>query len=181
MAILHYRLTSANQNIVLSSGIDAQSFIFRRAIVQLVQPPAGAGGAPTVIPPGTDKNGGGVVIKPSHFSGFEVVSDQTGGVNDIMIGFEGDKITQTIYHDMEFDSEQITRGFQVQTKMLNNTANPLVLKDADFAPRGFDGPGIINPQTPPAQGQSYTPAEPGQIDYIDVFFQFESLYNYKSY
>lgn len=162
MAILHYRLTSANQNIVLSSGIDAQSFIFRRAIIHLYQP---AGG----IPAGTDLNNGGVVIKPSHFSGFEVVSDQTGGVNDIMIGFEGDKVTQTIYHDMEFDSESITRGFQVQTRMLNDPANPSALKDADFAPRD------------PVTGVITGAAVAGQIDYIDVFFQFESLYNYKSY
>ena len=163
MAILHYRLTSANQNVVLSSGIDAQSFIFRRAIINLVP---GAGGT---IPAGTDLNGGGVVIKPSHFSGFEVVSDQTGGVNDIMIGFEGDKITQTIYHDMEFDSEQITRGFQVQTKMLNNKAAPNTLVNANFAPRD------------PITGVLTGAAVEGQIDYIDVFFQFESLYNYKSY
>ena len=97
MAILHYRLTSANQNIVLSSGIDAQSFIFRRAIVQLHQPAPVPPNPSAGIPANTDRNGGGVVIKPSHFSGFEVVSDQTGGVNDIMIGFEGDKVTQTIY------------------------------------------------------------------------------------
>ena len=146
----------------MSSGIDAQSFIFRRAIIHLYQP---AGG----IPPGTDLNGGGVVIKPSHFSGFEVVSDQTGGVNDIMIGFQGDKVTQTIYHDMEFDSEQITRGFQVQTKKLNDAATPQSLVDANFAPR--DDVGKITTAT----------AIAGQIDYIDVFFQFESLYNYKSY
>ena len=180
--MLHYRLTSANQNVVLSSGIDAQSFIFRRAIIQLVQPDPAAGGAPSVIPPGTDRNNGGVVIKPSHFSGFEVVSDQTGGVNDIMIGFEGDKITQTIYHDMEFDSEQIGRGFQVQTKMLNDPEAPGSLKDADFAPRGYSAPGKINPLTPSAANPpAYVQAYPGQIDYIDVFFQFESLYNYKSY
>jgi hypothetical protein len=164
MAILHYRLTSANQNIVLSSGIDAQSFIFRRAIVQLVPDPG-----TNTIAAGTDLNGGGVVIKPSHFSGFEVVSDQTGGVNDIMIGFEGDKITQTIYHDMEFDSEQITRGFQVQTKKLNHLAAPKTLVDADFAPRD------------PITGVLTGAATQGQINYIDVFFQFESLYNYKSY
>ncbi len=179
MAILHYRITSANQNIVLSSGIDAQSFIFRRAIVHLVQPTAGG-----AIVAGTNRNNGGVVIKPSHFSGFEVVSDQTGGVNDIMIGFEGDKITQTIYHDMEFDSEQITRGFTVQTKMLNDPDAPGSLKDADFAPRGELGvPGVISPQVaPPAPPlPQYTQSFPGQIDYIDVFFQFESLYNYKSY
>lgn len=163
MAILHYRLTSANQNIVLSSGIDAQSFIFRRAIIHLYQPAAG-------IPANTDRNGGGVVIKPSHFSGFEVVSDQTGGVNDIMIGFQGDKVTQTIYHDMEFDSEQITRGFQVQTKKLGNAAAPNALVDAEFAPRDATT-GVITAAT----------ALAGEIDYIDVFFQFESLYNYKSY
>jgi len=164
MAILHYRLTSANQNIVLSSGIDAQSFIFRRAIVQLVP-----GANQTASTAGTDLNGGGVVIKPSHFSGFEVVSDQTGGVNDIMIGFEGDKITQTIYHDMEFDSEQITRGFQVQTKKLNHADAPNTLVAAVFAPRD------------PTTGKLTNAAAEGEIDYIDVFFQFESLYNYKSY
>lgn len=171
MAILHYRLTSANQNIVLSSGIDAQSFIFRRAIIQLYQPPPVPPAVVSAgIPANTDRNGGGVVIKPSHFSGFEVVSDQTGGVNDIMIGFEGDKATQTIYHDMEFDSEQITRGFQVQTKKLGNATAPNALVDAEFAPRDATT-GVINAAT----------AVAGEIDYIDVFFQFESLYNYKSY
>ena len=168
MAILHYRIKSANDNIVLNNSIDAQSFIFRRAIVKLYRIPNAVPNPPNAIPANTDLNGGGVVIRPSHFSGFEIVSSQNQGLNDIMLAFEGDKPIHNIYYDMEFDSEAIQRGFTVKVHQLTEGANGTRL-DAQFTPR--DNNGNIN----------IANALAGQIEFIDVFFQFESLYNYKSY
>lgn len=168
MAILHYRVKRADDSIVLNNSIDSQSFIFRRAIVKLYRV---AGNPPTAIPTGTDLNNGGVVVKPSHFSGFEIVSDQNQGLNDIMLAFEGDKPIHNIYYDMEFDSEAIQRGFTVKVHQLTEGTNGVKV-DAVFAPRDTDGNIITT---------GANQAVAGQIEFIDLFFQFESLYNYKSY
>ncbi len=64
MAILHYRLTEDNQSIILPKDIHSQSFIFRRACIRSV--PLSATDTSTLK--------GGVIVEPSHFSGFEVIS-----------------------------------------------------------------------------------------------------------
>lgn len=171
MAILHYRVKRADDSIVLNNSIDSQSFIFRRAIVKLYRVAGQGANPPTAIPANTDLNNGGVVVKPSHFSGFEIVSDQNQGLNDIMLAFEGDKPIHNIYYDMEFDSEAIQRGFTVKVHQLTEGTNGVKV-DAVFAPRDTNGNLITT-----GAGQAVA----GQIEFIDLFFQFESLYNYKSY
>lgn len=153
MAILHYRITEAEQSINIPNTIHAQSFIFRRAVVRMT--PLAAGSTSTNCK-------GGVVITISHLSGFEIssgtsISSTTGkpitnnlGANDILIGLDEFKPINNIYFDMEFESEDINQGFQV--KVSNFDRGPVVF-----------GTGA------------------GQITSIDLYFQFASLYDYKTY
>lgn len=153
MAILHYRITEDEQSITIPNTIHAQSFIFRRAIVRMV-PLAG----------GTDVLKGGIVISPSHFSGFEISSgtstDSTTskpilnnlGANDILVGLDQEKNINNIYFDMEFESENINQGFTVKV-------------------RNFDKD----------NSASLFGTSPGQLTSVDVYFQFASLFNYESY
>jgi len=153
MAILHYRITEKEQSINIPSTIHAQSFIFRRAVVRMVPLASGA----------TSTNcKGGIVVTPSHFSGFEISSgtslDSTTskpitnnlGANDILIGLDEYKPINNIYFDMEFESEDINQGFTVS------------VRNFDKQPVTF-GTGA------------------GELTSIDVYFQFASLYDYKTY
>ena len=153
MAILHYRLTEAEQSVNIPNTIHAQSFIFRRAVVRMK--PLTAGSTSTNCK-------GGIVISPSHFSGFEISSGTTIdsttakpitnnlGANDILIGLDEFKPINNTYFDMEFESEDINQAFTV--RISNFDKEPVVF-----------GTGA------------------GQLTSIDLYFQFASLYDYKTY
>ena len=150
MAILHYKITQPNQNIVINQEVEAQSFILRRAVIR--KHPS-AGGA---TPPFVNINNGGIIVNPSHLSGFEIVSGEASSSNDIVLGYNTDVEITNTYYDMEFDSETIPRGFTVQVYNFDKTA------PATFLPAGGVAVG-------------------GEIISIDLFFQFSSLYNYEGY
>jgi hypothetical protein len=153
MAILHYRLTEDNQSIILPKDIHSQSFIFRRAVIRSV--PLGSS---------TSTLKGGVIVEPSHFSGFEVVSGVSvdGSTNkpitnnlvsnDILLAIDESTSINNIYFDMEFESEDIPQAFTVKTF-------------------NFD-------REKPTAGVFGTTA--GQITSIDIYFQFNSLYDYNT-
>lgn len=153
MAILHYRLTEDNQSIILPKDIHSQSFIFRRAVIRSV--PLGSS---------TSTLKGGVIVEPSHFSGFEVVSGVSvdGSTNkpitnnlvsnDILLAIDESTSINNIYFDMEFESEDIPQAFTVKTF-------------------NFD-------REKPTAGVFGTSA--GQITSIDIYFQFNSLYDYNT-
>ncbi len=104
MAILHYQLTKANEDVQINTGIHSQNFIFRRAIIKSI--PLGAAAS---------VNGGGVIVQPSHFSGMEIVTSTTTESNDILLGIDELVAINNIYYDMEFDSENINEAFNVRT------------------------------------------------------------------
>ncbi len=153
MAILHYRITQAEQSINIPNTIHAQSFIFRRAVVRMI--PLTAGSTSTNCK-------GGVVITPSHFSGFEIssgttIDGDTGkpitnnlGANDILIGLDEFKPINNTYFDMEFESEDINQGFTVKVS-------------------NFDKQAVV------------FGTGAGELTSIDLYFQFASLYDYKTY
>lgn len=153
MAILHYRITENEQSINIPNTIHAQSFIFRRAIVRMV--PLTTGSSSTNCK-------GGIVISPSHFSGFEIssgtsISSVTSkpitnnlGANDILIGLDEFKPINNTYFDMEFESEDINQAFTV--KVYNFDKQPVTFG-----------------------------TNAGELTSIDIYFQFASLYDYKTY
>lgn len=154
MTILHYRLTEDNQSIILPNDIHSQSFIFRRAVIR------------SVPLSGTDTSilKGGVLVEASHFSGFEVVSSISidGSTNkpipnnlvsnDILLAIDESKSINNIYYDMEFESEDIPQAFTVKTFNF----------DREKPTNGIYGTGA------------------GQITSIDMYFQFNSLYDYNT-
>ena len=153
MAILHYRITQASQSITIPNTIHAQSFIFRRAVVRM---------KPLAVNAVSTNCKGGLVISPSHFSGFEIASgtslDNTTskpitnnlGANDILIGLDEYKDINNIYFDMEFESEDINQGFTVKVSNFDKEA-------VTFGTAA------------------------GQIISIDLYFQFASLYDYRTF
>ena len=155
MAILHYKITSADQNIQLSTDIHAQSFLLRRVIVQQVPlrklSQAAVAGASTAEVYTASVNKGGVVIQPSHLSGLEIVSGNLSNSNDIIVAYDEEVASHSIFYDMEFESETVPRAFNVKVKKFDKSA------DAVFG------------------------TQEGQITSIDLFFQFNSLFNYEGY
>ena len=153
MAILHYRITEAEQSINIPNTIHAQSFIFRRAVVKMT---------PLATNSTSSNAKGGLVISPSHFSGFEIssgtsISSATGkpisnnlGANDILLGLDEYKPINNIYFDMEFETEDVNQGFTVRVYNFDR-------EKVTF------GTGA------------------GEIISVDLFFQFASLYDYKTY
>tara|TARA_R110002167_G_scaffold33871_1_gene108406 strand:+ start:181 stop:615 length:435 start_codon:yes stop_codon:yes gene_type:complete len=100
-------------------------------------------------------NDGGVIINPSHLSGLEIVSGSQSNNNDIIVGYDELIATHSQFYSQEFDSESIPQAFNVQThKFGGNTG------DDSLAVFGTD---------------------PGNITSIDVFFEFQSLFNYEGY
>jgi len=168
MAIFHYKLLNENQNIDITSEIHAQSFMVRRIIVQIVPDP---GTNPT-----TSLNKGGVVVVPSHLSGLEIVSGNLSNSNEIMIAYNEHQTTSSIYYDMEFESENIPRSFNVKTYKFDSRV------PAVFAPRNSSKPITATQPSDNLGSVILSPAPPpGSIISIDLFFQFESLFNYESY
>jgi len=153
MPICHYRLTADNQRIQIPNTIHGQRFTFRRAVVRMVPLAAGT--------PSTNLKGG-VIVSPSHFSGFEIVSGTTIdnttdkpitnnlGANDILIGVDEYRPITTEYYSMGFDSETVNQGFTV--KVFN-----------------FDREKVT------------FGTQAGQLTSIDIYFEFASLYDYQTY
>lgn len=108
MAILHYKITQADQNIELPTDIHAQSFILRRIIVQSM-PPSSVGML-------NSTNKGGVIVQPSHLSGLEIISGDDSNSNDIVVAYDETVATHSIFMDMQFDSETVPRGFNVKVQ-----------------------------------------------------------------
>ena len=155
MAILHYRITQKNQSITIPKTIHAQSFIFRRAVVKMV--PLTAGSQSTILK-------GGVIVSPSHFSGFEISSGvsidgstnkpitNNLGANDILIGLDEYKPINNVYYDMEFESEDINAGFTVDCFNFDREQSIDIFGTTE-----------------------------GKVISIDIYFQFASLYDYQTY
>ena len=125
----------------------------------------------TFTSPTGSLNGGGVVCQPSHLSGLEIISGNSSNSNDILVAYDENIASHNIYYDMEFDSESVPRGFQVQTFKFNYNQS-LQIQGYDPLAKFVAKPTALNPN--PIQN-------PGEIISIDLFFQFASLYNYESY
>jgi len=147
MPILHYKLKSNDENVNLNNEIHAQSFILRRIMIQQIP-----------ITGGNTVNNGGLCCSPSHMSGLELVSGDNSNSNDILIAYDENIGSHSIFYDQEFDSETVPRSFNVKTFKFDKSSL------AEFVPEGAD------PST-----------HPGKIISVDLFFQFASLYNYEQY
>ena len=160
MPILHYKITSQNQSIVLNTQISARSFIFRRAMVMAKPREIAYGTTDAVrLEPSFPANQGGYVVQPSYLSGFEITSGGGVNSNDLLIPCDSDKWINDVMFQMEFDSEDVNRAFTVETLNYDKTAPAKFFNDLE------DG----------------EPDVEGVIRSIDVFFEYAQNYNYETF
>jgi len=101
MAVLHFRITSAQENIDITRQIHSQNFTFVRSIVQSV---AAAGGA--------KPNGGGLNVFCQFLQGYEITSNVD--ANRLMIPMDESKDMNESRYVQNFNAEDVRNRFQVQ-------------------------------------------------------------------
>ena len=157
MAILHYRITKANQSVNLNNHIHSQAFTFKRATV-VMNPQSVVSESTPPVSPATKTTinqvdtlpilKGGIIVNPSYLSGFEIISGDNTSQNDIVIGLDSTKHVTDTYYDMNFDSEDVPEAFTVTTFNFDKS------DQVTFAPLG---------------------GAEGTIVSIDLFFEFQSV------
>ena len=153
MPVLHIRITKENDYINLSRSLHAQSFVFKRAVV-VMNPSTTAG---------TIQNlDGGVTIQLSFFTGFELLSNLSS--NNIYLPFSPPKIDTVdppntgnydifdIRYDLQFDAEDVKNSFNAKVFHYDSGSEQ------------------------PSFGTSA-----GTIKYIDLYFEFDNLFNTNNY
>ena len=147
------RILKENDNINLSRSLHAQSFVFKRAVV-VMNPSTTAG---------TIQNlDGGLTIQLSFFTGFELLSNLSS--NNIYLPFSPPKIDSTITpntgnydifdirYDLQFDAEDVKNSFNAKVYHYDSGS----------------------------QQPTFGTAE-GTIKYIDLYFEFDNLFNTNNY
>jgi len=153
MPVLHLRITKENDNINLSRSLHAQSFVFKRAVVVMNPSPTA----------GTIQNlDGGVTIQLSFFTGFELLSNLS--ANNIYLPFSPPKIDSNVTPNTgNFDIFDIRYDLQFDAEDVKNSFNAKVFH--------YD-----SGSEQPTFGSSA-----GNIKYIDLYFEFDNLFNTNNY
>ena len=153
MPVLHMRIQKANENINLSRSLHAQSFVFKRAVVVL-NPSTAAG---------TIQNlDGGVTIQLSFFTGFELLSNLSS--NNIYLPFTPPKLDTTVTSNTgNYDIFDIRYDLQFNTEDIKNSFNASVYH--------YDS----------GSQQPTFGTTAGTIKYIDLYFEFDDLFNTNNY
>lgn len=94
------------------------------------------------------------------FNGFEMISNLND--NYIMVPIDNDVSTQTLQFEQEFSSEEVKASFNVKVFEYNKASNTAGYTKAVFKDDIASG-GTL-----------------GSINYVDLFFQVQSLYDYGS-
>tara|TARA_R110000787_G_scaffold48907_4_gene117460 strand:+ start:231 stop:830 length:600 start_codon:yes stop_codon:yes gene_type:complete len=198
--LLHFQVTTQNQNINLNRPIHAQEMIFRRAIV--------TGFAQNLIDPDTDVAnpgpgldqwnngwngitgvvnnsgarmggalGGGVICQPNFMSGLEIVSGDNTSNNDIMISMDESKNVNDRWYDWNFSAEETPMAFTCKTIDFNRE-NVVFYSDEplyrDWVAGGREG-NVWDDLVDNAI------IKPGMIKSIDLFFEFQSLQEFDGF
>jgi hypothetical protein len=101
MPVLHFRITSAEENIDITRQIHSQNFTFVRSIVQSV---AATGGA--------KPNGGGLNVYCEFLQGYEITSNVE--ANRLMIPMNESKDMNEARYVQNFNAEDVRNRFQVK-------------------------------------------------------------------
>lgn len=109
MPVLHFRITSADENIDITRQIHSQNFTFVRSIVQSV-----------AAATGTKPNGGGLNVFCDFLQGYEITSNVD--ANRLMIPMdEGKNMNETRYVQ-NFNAEDVRNRFQVKVFTFDGSA-----------------------------------------------------------
>lgn len=101
MPVLHFRITSAEENIDITRQIHSQNFTFVRSIVQSV---AATGGA--------KPNGGGLNVYCEFLQGYEITSNVE--ANRLMIPMDESQDMNEARYVQNFNAEDVRNRFQVK-------------------------------------------------------------------
>ena len=174
MPVLHFRITQQDQPIDLSRTLHSQNCTLRRiTIVRNISIPSnipvtvdpliplvvGLAPTPYFVPTYTDPlhdMKGGIIIDVSFFKGFEVLSNFSS--NDIMCPFNNMESVVDNRFEQNFANEDISLSFNVK---VYNYKRENTLKFVDDT-------GVEE-------------ADPAAIKYIDMFFEFDELFEYNTY
>ena len=110
MPVLHFRITSNEENIDISRQIHSQNFTWVRAIVQSV--PSASGTKPL---------NGGLNIECGFLQGYEMTSNVAG--NRLLIGMDEDKCMNAGQYVQNFNAEDIKNRFHVSVFDFTNTSH----------------------------------------------------------
>ena len=150
MAILHLRIRKADQNIDIAKSVHAQKLTFIRSTINKDN---------TATP--TNTYNGTLFFDIDFFNGFEMVSNLND--NYVMVPIQNEIETETLQYDQEFSSEEIKQSFNVKVFEYNKAG-----------PTGGYTKAVFKDDI--TGGGSTT----GAINYVDLFFQIQSLYDYGS-
>ena len=109
MPVLHFRITSADENIDITRQIHSQNFTFVRSIVQSV---AATGGA--------KPNGGGLNVFCDFLQGYEITSNVD--ANRLMIPMDESKDMNETRYVQNFNAEDVRNRFQVKVFKFDGSA-----------------------------------------------------------
>ena len=162
MPLLHFRITEKDESINMSRTLHAQNLTLRRAIITRnpslqtnVQNEVAVGSAKTQVVPIYDADcKGGIVVDASFLRGYEIMSNFSS--NDIMIPFANDSINVDEQFELDIASEDIALAFNIKVLDFERKDTILFTK-------------------------ATSAGEPGAIQYVDLIFQYDELYNHDTY
>ena len=153
MGILHIRITQANQVIKLDSGIHSQNMTLKKVVIikNKVQ---------TVVAPAVLYNyKGGVTVNIGFLAGgIEVASNVNS--DELSFPFKQEEDVTEIDYDLNFDAEDIDSNFQVSVFNYDKSS-----PTTQPSQPTFDTTGLTN----------------NALMYIDLYFDYSSLFDYNKY
>ena len=159
MPVLHFRITTKDQNIDMSRTLHSQNLTLRRAVVTRNRSVQNN----VVVPPATLDNSiatyvtdykGGVIIDISFFKGFEILSNFSS--NDILVPFGNAEANIDQRFEQNYNSEDISLSFRVRTY-------------------DFDRQDTVQFQ------KETTVSTDAAIKAIDLFFEYDEMVEYNTY
>ena len=144
MAILHLRITEANQIIKLDREIHGQNFSLKKIIVIKNKDQSGT--------PYQYK--GGATISLDFLKGGLQMSSNVNN-DEISVPFKQDEDVTHVNYDLNFESETIDQNFQISVFNYDKSGNQPT----------FDTSGATN----------------NSLMFIDLYFDYASLYDYNKY
>jgi len=161
MPVLHFRVKKQNENIDISRTLHSQNLTLRRVVITrnkslINNVPPGPLTPPydNFVPTYLPDLKGGIIVDVSFFKGFEILSNFVS--NDILVPFGNEVANIDNRYNLNFANEDIALSFNVQCY-------------------NFERKDTVVFQT------NDTDTTAGSIKYIDLFFDFDNLYDYSTY
>ncbi len=154
MAVLHFRITEANQVIKLDRGIHSQNMTLRKVVI-VKNKDQTAPALPAVL----YNYKGGVTISMDFLKGGLQIASNTNS-DEISVPFAQDVEVSHVNYDLNFDAEDIDQDFQVSVFNYDKSSPTTQPSQPTFDTSGLTGNALM---------------------YIDLYFDYASLFDYNQY